>query len=90
MVPLGLAAMKKHHAIVNLIVTNLLENDKVSEKQFKVCSFQRRFVIEAFILVINFVVTNLEFSEKLTTQLNSYCHRTISYFLLRIFLLRRA
>ncbi|XP_065053770.1 poly [ADP-ribose] polymerase tankyrase-1-like [Rhopilema esculentum] len=35
MVPLGLAAMKKHHAIVNLILTNLLENDKVSERQFK-------------------------------------------------------
>ena len=36
MVPLGLAAMKKHLAIVTLIVNNLLENDKFTAKQFKV------------------------------------------------------
>ena len=36
MVPLGLAAMKKHHAIVTLIMNILLEKNKVSKKQLKV------------------------------------------------------
>ena len=36
MVPLGLAAMKKHLAIVTLIVNNLLECDKFSAKQVQV------------------------------------------------------
>ena len=38
MVPLGLAAMKKHHAIVTLIMNSLLEKNKVNEKQLKVGS----------------------------------------------------
>jgi len=34
-VPLGLAAMKKHLAIVTIIVNNLLEGNKFTAKQFK-------------------------------------------------------
>eukprot|EP00794_Sanderia_malayensis_P012755 gene12755-14062_t len=34
MTPLGVAALKKHHAVVNLIVDHLLEADKVTEIQF--------------------------------------------------------
>ena len=44
MVPLGLAAMKKHLAIVTVIVNSLLEGNKFTAKQFKVEFLMYRFL----------------------------------------------